>query len=453
MKSLALKYRPRKFEDVSGQAYIVKSLKNVIDAKHAAHAYLFFGCRGIGKTSIARIVARSLNCLMGPTSSPCGTCDNCADISNGNSPDVIEMDAASNRGIQYIRELRENTKFAPMKSRYKVYIIDEAHMLTNESFNALLKTLEEPPPHVVFILATTEKHKIPETILSRCQNFSFKKFTHEQIIERLKFILSQEDISFEESALMLIAQKAEGSMRDAISCLDQVLAYSLEKNILTQEVQEILGILPFEVYCQILSFIRTNDLNKLLLVVEKSHEEGYHLRDFLWNFLDIVKSGYLIKIKNSAEKGSLLSESQYKMLEEEVALWDAEILQQTFYSFYEVYANPMIFQGSGNNEIRISLEMAMVGLMQKLQQPSVSKLTQKIAQLKNAIEKGENFQDTSQKKPLQQKTPEAPTGNESKNKANKEKGGDELDMDSVIQKEFMGQQDASKEMTQLFNIN
>ena len=250
MASLALKYRPITFDDVTGQTYAVKSLKNAIEMDAISHAYIFFGSRGIGKTSMARIVARSLNCAQGPTSSPCGECTNCIEISLGNSPDVIEMDAASNRGIDYIRELRDNTKFSPMKSKYKIYIIDEVHMLTRESFNALLKTLEEPPSHIVFILATTEKRKIPETILSRCQNFLFRKFTHKEIMNRLKVILTKEKVDFEESALLPIAQKSEGSMRDSISFIDQILAYSADRKITLEDAQLVLGFLPFERYCQ-----------------------------------------------------------------------------------------------------------------------------------------------------------------------------------------------------------
>ncbi len=440
MKSLALKYRPINFEDVSGQTYIVKSLKNVIEANLIAHAYLFFGSRGTGKTSLARIVARCLNCEVGPTSSSCNKCTNCSEILNGNNPDVIEIDAASNRGIQYIRELRDNIKFSPMKSRYKVYIIDEVHMLTGESFNAFLKTLEEPPSHVIFILATTEKHKIPETILSRCQNFYFKKFTDVEIIDRLKNILAKENISFQDSILFPITQKAEGSMRDAISCLDQILAYSSSKDISLDEVQTILGILPFELHYKMLSYFREDNIRELLLILEKIHNEGYNLRDFLWNFLNIIKSAYLIKLNHFYEKGHSFSESQFKVLTQEAKLWDSEMLYQTFYNFYEVYSNLGIFQTSSSSEIKISIEMSIMSLSQKLKQPSVSSLTQKIIRLKNAIEKGDNFQDNVTDNSKQDNNLEV----ESKNKKN-------VDIDFIIQEEFMAQEEDSKEITKLFD--
>ncbi len=354
------------------------------------------------------------------------------------------MDAASNRGIQYIRELRDNTKFSPMKSKYKIYIIDEAHMLTGESFNALLKTLEEPPSHVIFILATTEKHKIPETILSRCQNFSFKKFTHGEIMERLKNILVKENISFEDSALQPIAHKSEGSMRDAISCLDQILAYSSSEKILLKQVLVVLGVLPFDLYCKILTFIRQNNLQEFLLVLENVHNEGYNLKDFLWNLLNLIKSAYLIKINNTTEKGGIFSESQFEMLSKEATLWEREALQQAFYNFYDIYSNPAIFQTSSGNEIKISVEMAVMSLSQKLQQPSVAKLSQKIIQLKNAIQKGGSFQDT-----LSKDAKKMMSSRDKKTKgANTER---EIDIDSVVQEEFMGQQDTSKEISGLFS--
>ena len=370
------------------------------------------------------------------------------------------MDAASNRGIQYIRELRGNTKFSPMKSTYKIYIIDEAHMLTGESFNALLKTLEEPPSHVIFILATTEKHKIPETILSRCQNFSFKKFTHQEIIDRLKNILLKENILFEESVLQPITHKAEGSMRDAISCLDQILAYSSSEKILLEEVLVVLGILPFELYCKILTFIREKNLQELLLVLENAHNEGYNLKDFVWNLLNLIKSAYLIKINNTTERGGILSKSQFEVLSQEVTLWEREALQQSFYNFYDIYSNPAIFHTSSGHEIKISIEMAIISLFQKLQQPSVAKLSQKIIQLKNAIQEGGSFQDESFKSAkktipsqvLSVSSSPDETKKETNTQAEKKTNTQaEMDIDFVIQKEFMGQQDTSKEISKLFN--
>ena len=216
---IARKWRPGTFEEVIGQPHATRTLQNAIRMDRIAHAYLFSGARGVGKTSVARILAKVLNCEKGPSPTPCNQCSNCREISHTNSVDVIEIDGASNRGIDNIRELRETVRYRPAKGRYKVYIIDEVHMLTTEAFNALLKTLEEPPPHVIFIFATTEPHKIPATILSRCQRFDFRRLSLLQIVEHLKRIISQEGADFSEGILYAIAREADGSMRDAQSLL------------------------------------------------------------------------------------------------------------------------------------------------------------------------------------------------------------------------------------------
>jgi DNA polymerase-3 subunit gamma/tau len=239
-KVLALKYRPQTFEDVVGQKPITQALQNAIATKRVAHAYLFAGSRGVGKTSVARILAKALNCQEGPTPHPCGHCSFCQEIKDGISVDVLEIDGASNRGINEIRELRENVKYLPSKNKYKIYIIDEVHMLTTEAFNALLKTLEEPPPHVIFVFATTEPHKIPLTILSRCQRYDFKRIPSSSILDQLKKIASEEGMEVSDPGLHLIARQAQGSMRDAQSLLDQVFSFSGPK-ISEEEVIEAWG--------------------------------------------------------------------------------------------------------------------------------------------------------------------------------------------------------------------
>ena len=226
---LARKWRPKTFDETVGQEHVAQALKNAISRGRIGHAYLFYGPRGVGKTTMARILAKALNCVKGPTPEPCQECASCKEITSSSSMDVAEIDGASNRGIDAVRELREGVAFAPVRDRYKVYIVDEVHMLTTEAFNALLKTLEEPPTHVVFIFATTERHKVPATILSRCQVFEFRRIALKDLVERLSLVCKTEGFDCDEQALLLLAREADGSLRDALSLLDQVVAYSLGK--------------------------------------------------------------------------------------------------------------------------------------------------------------------------------------------------------------------------------
>ena len=221
----ARKYRPGTFDDVIGQPHVVQTLMNSIATKRIAHAFLFSGTRGVGKTTIARILAKALNCEQGPTGTPCNACANCAEITQGTSVDVVEIDGASNTSVDDVREIRENVKFTPFRGQYRVYIIDEVHMLSNSAFNALLKTLEEPPAHVVFIFATTEIHKIPATILSRCQHYNFRRIAKGEIVQRLRHVAEQDGLAIEDRSLMALARASEGSMRDGLSLLDQIIAF------------------------------------------------------------------------------------------------------------------------------------------------------------------------------------------------------------------------------------
>lgn len=274
---LARKYRPQSFDELQGQEHITKIFKQAIEGERIAHAFLFCGPRGIGKTSCARILAKSLNCQEGPTLKPCGTCFACQEIAKGNSFDVIEIDGASNRGIDEIRALRENVKFAPSYGRYKIYIVDEVHMLTSEAFNALLKTLEEPPPQVVFIFATTEAHKVPATILSRCQRFDFKRISLEVISSNLKSICAKEGVKVADEALFAIAKAAGGSMRDALGILDQLSALG-EKGVEASDVFSMLGIVEMEYIFNLTDALVAKDCPQAMLVLNQVIDAGKDLK-------------------------------------------------------------------------------------------------------------------------------------------------------------------------------
>ncbi|MDH3599593.1 MAG: DNA polymerase III subunit gamma/tau, partial [Candidatus Tectomicrobia bacterium] len=259
----ARKWRPQTFDDVVEQQHVTRTLKNAIQLNRVAHAYLFAGTRGVGKTTMARVLAKALNCDHGPTPEPCGACTACLEITQGASMDIVEIDGASNRGIDEIRDLREALRYLPTRGRYKIYIIDEVHMLTKEAFNALLKTLEEPPPHVVFIFATTELDKIPYTILSRCQRFEFKRVSLSGIVSHLDHIIQREGLSISRASLLRVAKAAEGSMRDAQSLLDQVVAYcGTEAN--DDEVGHLLGSVGSETLARCLSALFQQDAETVL---------------------------------------------------------------------------------------------------------------------------------------------------------------------------------------------
>ena len=293
--ALALKYRPKNFTEVVGQEQVVTSLENAIRTGRVHHAYLFSGPRGVGKTSLARILAKSLNCLEGPTLKPCDKCLNCLEIAKGQSLDIIEIDGASNRGIDEIRVLRENVKLSTARSRYKIYIIDEVHMLTQEAFNALLKTLEEPPVHVKFIFATTHPHKVLPTILSRCQKFQFNLISLEKIVGKLKKIIIEEKIKIEESILYAIGRSAGGSIRDAESLLDQLIPIVLEKGSLG-DIFSFLGMIDEESLNRALNSLVKKELSACLEFVDKIVKDGKDLGIFLNAFIEHIRNLLLAKI-------------------------------------------------------------------------------------------------------------------------------------------------------------
>ena len=282
---LARKWRPQFFQDVVGQEHITQTLVNAIKSDRIAHAYLFSGARGVGKTSVARILAKALNCLELEEGNPCGRCTSCLEITRGSSVDVQEIDGASNRGIDEIRELRENIKYMPSASRFRVYIIDEVHMLTLQAFNALLKTLEEPPPHVKFIFATTEPHKVPITILSRCQRFDFKRIAVSLIMKHIEEITEKEGIEISKPGVSIIAREAEGSMRDAESLLDQVISYAGTK-VTEKDIIDILGIIDRDLLFDISGAIIDGSAEKCIEIVEKIYSYGYDIKEFYRALMD-----------------------------------------------------------------------------------------------------------------------------------------------------------------------
>ena len=297
----ARKYRPQTFDDLVGQAHVSRTLKNAVAQNRLAHAYLFVGPRGIGKTSTARILAKSLNCVKGPTVTPCGVCDNCREIAAGNSLDVIEIDGASNRGIDDVRELRDNVRYAPAKSRLKIYIIDEVHMLTKEAFNALLKTLEEPPPHVKFIFATTEPDKVLPTILSRCQRFDLHRIPANLIGQHLQFIAGKEKITLEPAAAHAIARGAEGGLRDAESMLDQLVAFCGEK-ISENDVLNVFGFTSEQTVIDLMRHILRAETPEAIDLLHQQSESGKDMMRLMSDLIAYLRDLLVFKAKPDALK-------------------------------------------------------------------------------------------------------------------------------------------------------
>jgi DNA polymerase-3 subunit gamma/tau len=326
---IARKWRPQVFEELAGQEHVTRTLQNAIAANRLAHAFLFAGPRGVGKTSAARILAKAVNCQQGPIQKPCNQCESCKEIAEGNSIDVLEIDGASNTGVDNVRELRENVRYLPSKSRYKIYIIDEVHMLSTSAFNALLKTLEEPPPHVLFIFATTEPHKIPLTILSRCQRFDFKRIPVAVIFERLREITIAEGVKIADDALMLICREAEGSMRDAQSLLDQAISYGGEE-VKREDVLTLLGIADRKILFDLSGAIFRKEVKGCLSLVDELYKLGYDLGQFCRDFLSHFRNLLVVKLEGGQSPVLNIPEDEVKLLVEQAAGVSFEDLHRLF---------------------------------------------------------------------------------------------------------------------------
>ena len=326
---LARKKRPQIFEDVIGQRPITQTLQNAISQNRVAHAFLFTGPRGVGKTSTARILSKALNCEKGPQNNPCNECPTCKEVTDGNSIDVIEIDGASNGRVDEVRELRENARYTPAKSRYKIFIIDEVHMVTTQAFNALLKILEEPPVHIVFILATTEPHKIPATILSRCQRYDFKRIPLVEIIQHLRQIVDDEKIEISQRGLSLIARESEGSMRDAQSLLDRLISYGGDK-IRDEEITGVLGLIDQKMLSDTIEAIAGRDAGRCLEIVEQIYQFGHDIQHFCHELLQYLRNLILLKVSSHPEPFLELPGEEIDVLKRQAEKFRFDQLNQLF---------------------------------------------------------------------------------------------------------------------------
>ena len=382
-QALYRKFRPQEFESVKGQEHIVTSLKNQINHDRIGHAYLFCGTRGTGKTTVAKIFAKAVNCEHPIDGSPCGECATCKAIAAGSSMNVIEIDAASNNGVDNIREIREEVAYSPTTGKYKVYIIDEVHMLSSGAFNALLKTLEEPPAYVIFILATTEVHKIPVTILSRCQRYDFRRITIDTIADRLKELMQVEGIAAEEKAVRYIAKAADGSMRDALSLLDQCIAFYLGQELTYERVLDVLGAVDTEIFSHLLRHIMEENVSGAMQVIENLMVEGRELNQFVNDFCWYLRNLLLMQSSDEMEDLLDMSAENLASLKEEAQKIDAVVLMRYIRVFSEL-SNQIKYSA----QKRILIEIAVIKLCKPAMEPSYDALVNRIAQLEKKMEKG-----------------------------------------------------------------
>ncbi len=383
MAYLALyrKFRPERFEDVKGQDAIVRTLKNQIRADRIGHAYLFCGTRGTGKTTVAKIFAKAVNCEHPVDGSPCGECEMCRSIADGTSMNVIEIDAASNNGVDSIRQIRDEVAYRPTEGRYKVYIIDEAHMLSTGAFNALLKTLEEPPEYVIFILATTEVQKIPVTILSRCQRYDFRRIPVDVIADRLRELIDKEQLDVEDKAVNYIARAADGSMRDALSLLDQCVSFYLGERLTYEDVLEVLGAVDTEVFSTLLRQLLAMDTRAVLETVDKLIMQGRELSQLASDFTWYLRNLLLVKSSPDMEDALDMSEENRARLKEEAQMIDNDTLMRYIREFSDLTG-----QLKNTTQKRVLMEVTLIRLCQPAMETNPDALLDRIRAVEKEVD-------------------------------------------------------------------
>ena len=402
---LARKWRPTQFDEVVGQGHVARTLKNAIEQDRVAHAFLFAGARGVGKTSTARILAKALNCKKGPTPTPCDECVACIEIAKGQAVDVFEIDGASNRGINEIRDLRESVRYAPSRDAYKIYIIDEVHMLTTEAFNALLKTLEEPPPHAKFIFATTEPQKIPVTILSRCQRYDFKRVGQQDIVEHLENICRSEKIDAERGALQLVARQAAGGMRDALSLLDQIISFSDER-ITEAQVGEVLGVANRRQLFELSEAVVAADAERALRILDDVNRYGYDLVQFAGELVAHFRDLTVIKVVESPSDVTDLTDSEIEIARKQIENAPANLLHRYFSAMAE--ATQELARSSFP---KLVFEMTLVRLTQLEPLVGVDLLVDRLRALEGMLDDAPPERSKNPKVPQPEPAPEAPPPN------------------------------------------
>lgn len=381
--ALYRKWRPQIFEDVKGQDHIVTTLQNQIISGRIGHAYLFCGTRGTGKTSVAKIFARAVNCQSPQNGSPCGECPSCKQIAAGTSLNVVEIDAASNNGVENIREIREQVQYPPTEGRFRVYIIDEVHMLSTGAFNALLKTLEEPPSYVIFILATTEVHKIPITVLSRCQRYDFKRITVETIAGRLKELTDAEGMPVEEKALRYVAKAGDGSMRDALSLLDQCAAFHYGETLTYEHVLDVLGAVDNSVFRELFQAVVQGRTKDCILKLDEMVIQGRELSQFVVDFIWYLRGLLLLKTAQDAEELLDMSEDNLKLLREDAKLADENTLMRYIRVFSELSS-----QIRFASQKRVLIEVAFIKLTKPEMEQNLDSVLERLERLERQVEEG-----------------------------------------------------------------